>query len=345
MIRKIELRKGIDAHVHLRDGDVLSDILSHSCRDMQAAVVMPNLVPPIVSIDQAEAYRERILAALPRPLTFTPWMTLYLTDQTTPKDVEKVARHPHIIGFKLYPSGVTTHSNQGIKALHSLNVVLEAMQYHDVPLMIHGEDNDPTLDIFDRERIFIERYAQRWVQDFPNLRCSLEHITTSDAVDFVKEQKGPVVASITAHHLLMNRNHLFLGGLRPHMYCLPILKRDTHQKALIQAALSGTSKFFAGTDSAPHAQHHKESSCGCAGIFTAHAALPLYAEVFDAYHQLDRLEDFVSTFSAQFYRIPMKDEKITLVSENWLVPESYPLGKDQLIPMRANEHVAWRVAL
>ncbi|GAB3286272.1 dihydroorotase [Parahaliea aestuarii] len=333
-----------DWHVHLRDGAALPD----TCRDMARyfgrAIVMPNLTPPVTTVADATAYRERIQAAMAGlGRQFEPLMTLYLTDRTTAEEVQRAADSEFVHAIKLYPAGATTNSAAGVADLAGLYPTLEAMEKHDLPLLVHGEVTDRGIDIFDREAVFIERHLAPIVQRFPGLRVVLEHITTADAAAFVGQAPANVAATITAHHLLLNRNDMLVGGIRPHYYCLPILKRDTHQQALLQAATSGSPKFFLGTDSAPHATNAKESPCGCAGVYTAHAAIELYAEAFDSQGALDRLEGFASHFGTDFYGLPRNSDRITLVKQDWQVPASLPLGDAPLTPMRAAETVGWQV--
>ncbi len=333
-----------DWHVHLRDGAALP----HTCADMARyfgrVIVMPNLTPPVVTVDDALAYRERILAAMAdRPRQFEPLMTLYLTDGTTPEEIARAAATEGVHAVKLYPAGATTNSEAGVNELESLYPTLAAMEEADLPLLVHGEVTDCEIDIFDRERVFIERHLAPITERFANLRVVLEHITTADAVDFVRDAPERVAATITVHHLLYNRNDMLVGGIRPHYYCLPILKRNRHQQALLAAATSGSPKFFLGTDSAPHTTASKESSCGCAGVYTAHAALELYAEAFESQGALDRLEAFASHFGPDFYRLSRNTGTVTLKKEAWMVPDALPLAGDMLTPLRAGEDVAWRV--
>lgn len=333
-----------DWHLHLRDGDALNHTVPAVARYFGRAIVMPNLVPPVTTAQEARAYRDRIEQAQANcPRRFEPLMVLYLTDRTTPADILEAQRSDWVYAAKLYPAGATTHSDSGVADLSHLDPVLEAMQDCGLPLLIHGEVTDAAIDIFDREAEFIERHLRRIVDQFPRLKVVLEHITTEQAVRFVKAAPANVGATITAHHLLHNRNDMLVGGIRPHYFCLPILKRHQHQQALIQAATSGNPKFFLGTDSAPHARSKKEAACGCAGIYTAHAALELYAEVFEASSALDRLEDFASHFGADFYGLPRNTDKVRLYRAPWDVPSELPFGSDQLIPLRAGEQLAWRV--
>lgn len=330
-----------DWHIHLRDGSALAvtvpDIASWAGR----AIVMPNLTPPVRNVDDALAYRDRILAHVPAGQSFEPLMTLYLTDDTCASTIADAAASPHVHGVKLYPAGATTNSDAGVTGLEALYPVIEAMQAHDLPLLIHGEVTDHSVDIFDREKAFIDTALIPLTEAFPDLRVVFEHITTADAVQFVETAGDNVAATVTAHHLLYNRNDLLVGGIKPHLFCLPVLKRDLHQTALRAAVTSGNPRFFLGTDSAPHAQTDKESSCGCAGCYTAHAALPLYAEVFEEEDALDRLEAFASFHGPDFYRLPRNSRSITLSRTDQTIPDSFPLGGDRLIPIRAGETVAW----
>ena len=341
---ELSLLRPDDWHVHLRDDSALA----HTCADMARyfgrAIVMPNLTPPVTTVAAASAYRERILAAMADlPRRFEPLMTLYLTDATDAGEIRRAADSDFLHAVKLYPAGATTNSEAGVAELEALYPTLEAMQDADLPLLIHGEVTDHSVDIFDREKVFIDRHLAPIVQRFPGLRVVLEHITTADAVDFVSSAPGNVAATITAHHLLLNRNDMLVGGIRPHYYCLPVLKRNTHQEALLRAATSGSPRFFLGTDSAPHATGRKETACGCAGCYTAHAALELYAEAFDAAGALDRLEGFASHFGADFYRLPRNTDRITLRKAAWTVPTQLPLADTHLTPLRAGEAVQWQV--
>lgn len=339
---QITLIKPDDFHAHFRDGDILQRTVYDIATSFRRAIAMPNLNPPIVTVSQAKNYSERIQAAVPPHLTFTPLMTLYLTDETTPMLIRE-AKENEIIGFKLYPAHATTHSQFGIKNIEKLTDVFETMEEVDLPLLIHGEVTDPAIDIFDREAVFIEKTLMPLTKKFPQLRIVLEHITTREAVEFVKSMPITVAATITAHHLWINRNDLLVGGIHPHLYCLPVPKRQTHQYALIEAATSGNSKFFLGTDTAPHSKLKKESACGCAGIYTSFSALPLYIEVFESISALDKFENFASTFGADFYRLPYNEEKITLAKTDWQVPQELPIGQETVIPFRAGEKLAWRI--
>ncbi|EED36828.1 dihydroorotase, homodimeric type [Luminiphilus syltensis NOR5-1B] len=333
-----------DWHIHLRDEEVLQRTVNDVARWAGRAIIMPNLIPPVRTVADALAYRDRILDALVEESSgFQPLMTLYLTDATSTVDIEEAAASAHVHGVKLYPAGATTNSSAGVNDLESLYPVLESMAKHDMPLLVHGEVTSSDIDIFDREKVFIDRHLQPIVDTFPGLRVVFEHITTADAVAFVREARSGVAATITAHHLLYNRNDLLVGGIRPHYFCLPILKRSSHQAALCEAATSGNPRFFLGTDSAPHTQASKESACGCAGCYSAHAALELYAEVFDACNALDRLEGFASHFGADFYGLPRNDRTITLERIEQSIPESLSLGGDVVVPLRAGGRVQWQI--
>jgi dihydroorotase len=344
-MNQLTITRPDDWHVHLRDGDQLIYVIADTAARFGRAVVMPNLKPPVTSVARALAYRERILAARPAGSTFDPLMTLYLTGQTTPAQIREVATTPEIVGVKLYPAGATTNSEAGVTSLDALAPVFEAMAEHAVPLLIHGESTDPNDDVFDREARFVDGALTRLRGRHPELKIVLEHITTADAVAWVSETGPLTAATITAHHLLLNRNAMFQGGLRPHHYCLPVLKREHHREALVEAATSiaNTGKFFLGTDSAPHSSAAKHSACGCAGIYTAHAAIELYAEVFEDADALERLESFASFYGPDFYGLPRNRVMLSLVRQAWTVPESLPFGDELLIPLRAGERVRWRL--
>ncbi len=343
-VTHLSLIRPDDWHVHLRDGAMMAAAVADTARRFARAIVMPNLDPPVRTVDEALAYRARILAALPAGARFEPLMTLYLTETTRPSEVS----HAHACGLvravKYYPAGATTHATQGVHDLKRCYPVLAVMERLDLPLLLHGEVTDPAVDVFDREAVFLERQLAPLMRAFPGLRLVLEHITTRAAVDFVSAGPDTLAATITAHHLLLDRNALFAGGLRPHHYCRPLLKRAHHRAALVGAATGGSPKFFLGTDSAPHPRHAKESACGCAGIYTAHAALELYAEVFEEARALARLEAFASRHGPDFYRLPRNQERITLIKEPWQVPSTMAAGFDVLVPLRAGETVAWRLA-
>ena len=330
-----------DWHLHLRDGVALAAVLPDTARQFARAIVMPNLVPPVTTVPLAAAYRERILAALPSGVRFEPLMTLYLTETTTAADIAQAKASGFIHGVKYYPAGATTHSDAGARDLSHCTDALAAMQAHDLPLLMHGEVTDPNVDIFDRERVFITDQLEPTIHQFPRLRIVLEHITTREAVMFVEKSSALIAATITAHHLLLNRNSLFTGGIRPHHYCLPVLKRELHREALVGAATSGNPKFFLGTDSAPHARHTKEIACGCAGIYTAHAAIELYAEAFDQVDRLDRLQAFASEFGPDYYQLPRNTDCITLLRRARKIPASIPFGSDSLVPFRAESEIAF----
>lgn len=341
-MQELTLTRPDDWHIHLRDGAALAYTVPDVARAFARAIIMPNLVPAVVDAATAVAYRQRIEAHIPAEANFTPLMTLYLTDHTSPATIAE-ARAAGVVAAKLYPAGATTNSDAGVTSISRIYPVLEAMQREGMPLLIHGEVTDSEIDIFDREQRFLERTLGPLIQDFPDLKVVLEHITTADAVAFVQDAGPQVAATITAHHLLYNRNHMLAGGIRPHYYCLPILKRQTHQQALMAAAISGSKKFFLGTDSAPHAQHTKEAACGCAGCYTAHAAIELYAEAFEAAGALDKLEGFASHYGPDFYELPRNHDTITLVRQPWQLPATLNFGEHSLVPLRANEILHWRV--
>ncbi|MGS1013424.1 dihydroorotase [Rhodanobacter sp. UC4450_H17] len=338
---RLDICRPDDWHVHLRDGATLASVVGHTARRFGRAIVMPNLKPPVTNVAQAEDYRRRILASLPPGAHFQPLMTLYLTEATPVQEIERAKASGSVFAVKYYPAGATTNSQDGVRDLEHVNSVLEAMQRHDLPLLLHGEVTDPAIDIFDRERVFIERHLMPLRARFPALRMVLEHITTRDAAEYVAAAPANLAATITAHHLLLNRNALFAGGLNPHHYCLPILKREVHRAALVKAATSGNPRFFLGTDSAPHPRHAKESACGCAGVYSAHAAIELYAEAFDQAGKLDRLEAFASFHGPDFYRLPRNQERLLLERKPWTVPTELALGDATCVPMRAGSTVAW----
>ena len=340
---RITLRRPDDFHAHLRDGPAMAHALADTARQFGRAIVMPNLKPPIRTTQQALNYRERILGELPEDSAFEPLMTLYLTDDTPPEEISRAKLSGRVHGVKLYPAGATTHSDAGVTRLSRCFHTLERMAELGVPLLVHGESTDPAIDVFDREKAFLEETLGPLLERFRDLKVVLEHITTRDAAQFVEVTGANVAATITAHHLLMNRNALFMGGIRPHHYCLPVLKREEHREALVEAAVSGNAKFFLGTDSAPHARPTKETACGCAGIYTAHAAIELYAIAFEEAGALDKLEGFASTFGAQFYGLPANQDTITLVREEWAVPQTLPFGDDVLVPLRAGETIPWKL--
>lgn len=340
---QITLTRPDDWHLHLRDGDALAAVLPHTARQFARAIIMPNLLPPVTTVAAAAAYRQRILAALPEGMNFVPLMTLYLTDNTPRDEIRRAAESGFVHAVKLYPSGATTNSDAGVTDLAQCDVALAEMEKFGLPLLVHGEVTDPAIDIFDRENVFIETVLQPLLARRPGLRVVFEHITTQDAAAFVAAAGANVAATITAHHLLYNRNAIFAGGLRPHYFCLPVLKREMHRQALLGAATSGSSKFFLGTDSAPHARGTKESSCGCAGCYTAPAALELYAEAFAAAGALDRLEAFASFNGPDFYRLPRNSGKVTLENKAWVMPEAFDYGgADTLVPLLAGETLHWK---
>jgi dihydroorotase len=341
---RISLIKPDDWHLHLRSGDAMKSVVGMSARQMGRAIIMPNLSPPVKSVHQAQTYRKEIIKALPTNSDFNPLMVLYLTDGTVPKEIEAAGVAPEIYAAKLYPAGATTNSGNGVTNITNIYPALEAMQKEEIPLLVHGEVTDPEVDVFDRESVFIEKVLDRVVKDFPGLKIVFEHITTKDAVDYVLRCKDNIGATITPHHLLANRNHMFVGGIKPHYYCLPVLKRhNPDQKALLKAAISGNPKFFLGTDSAPHDREKKESACGCAGIFSAHAAIELYAEAFDGEGAIERLEGFASIFGPGFYGLPQNREKITLERLPWSVPDHYEFAGSKLTPFFAGAELSWRL--
>ena len=340
---RLTLRRPDDWHLHLRDGPAMASVLADAAREFARAIVMPNLKPPVRTTYEALDYRERILAALPDGAAFEPLMTLYLTDDTPPEEIARAKLSGRVHGVKLYPAGATTHSDAGVSRLSRCFRTLEKMEELGMPLLIHGESTDPAIDVFDREKAFIEEVLGPTVERFASLKVVLEHITTREAAQYVEVTGPNVAATITAHHLLMNRNALFVGGIRPHHYCLPVAKREEHRQALVAAATGGSPRFFLGTDSAPHARHTKEHSCGCAGIYTAHGGIELYAEAFAAAGALDRLDAFAGRYGAEFYGLAVNREKITLVEEDCPVPGEIPFGADALIPFRAGAKLAWRM--
>jgi dihydroorotase len=344
MTAAITIIRPDDWHLHLRDGAALASVLPHTVRRFARAIVMPNLKPPVTTVAAAAEYRERIRQALPAGARFEPLMTLYLTDNTAAAEIARAGASGFVHAAKYYPAGATTHSDSGVTRLERAFPALEAMEKHDLPLAVHGEVTAPGVDVFDRERVFLDTVLAEIVRRFPGLRIVLEHVTTRDGVAFVEAAGARVGATITAHHLLYNRNALFQGGLRPHLYCLPVLKREEHRQALVAAATGGGRQFFLGTDSAPHPRGEKESDCGCAGCFTAHAALELYAEAFEAAGALDRLEGFASLHGPDFYRLPRNTERVTLVKAPQDVARELPLGAQTLVPLRAGERLAWRLA-
>ena len=342
-MKTITLTRPDDWHLHLRDGKYLHAVLPDTARRFARAIVMPNLKPPVTTMALALAYRQRILAALPAGARFEPLMTLYLTDNTQPKEIIQLKQIDTVVAVKYYPAGATTNSDSGVTDLARCAAVLEAMQESGLPLLVHGEVTDPAVDIFDRERVFLERELAPLIARYPRLKIVVEHITTREAARFVIDAPLTIAATITAHHLLLNRNALFAGGMRPHNYCLPVLKREGHREALVAAAISGNPKFFLGTDSAPHARHTKEADCGCAGCYTAHAGIELYAEAFEAAGALEQLEGFASHFGPDFYGLPRNQDTITLTREAWRVPMDVAYGDDRLTQFRAGGEVLWRL--
>lgn len=342
-INEISLIKPDDWHCHLRDSVYLQRTVNDACKQFARAIVMPNLSPPVTQWQQAQDYLDRIKHYIPRHINFQPLMTLYLTEDLQRKDIIAAKQSGLIVAYKLYPAHATTHSQAGIKNFQHIYPLLEQIQQEDLPLLIHGEATDPSVDVFDREAVFIENHLTALLKTFPNLRMVLEHISTKTAVDFVQQAPKNLAATITPHHLLLNRNQLLAQGIRPHHYCAPIVKTHDDQLALIKAAISGNTKFFLGTDSAPHSQRKKESACGAAGVYNGYAALAYYAEVFMRMNALDKLEDFASRFGAQFYRLPINREKITLVNQPWEIPTSLPFAEETVIPLMAGETLSWRI--
>jgi dihydroorotase len=340
---RLTLRRPDDWHLHLRDGAALAAVVADSARRFARAIVMPNLKPAVRTTAQALDYRERILGALPDDAQFEPLMTLYLTEDTPPEEIVRAKLSGRVFGVKLYPAGATTHSDEGVTRISRCFHTLEKMAELGLPLLIHGESTDPAIDVFDREQVFVEEVLGPLNERFPGLKVVLEHLTTREAAQYVEVTGPNVAATITAHHLLMNRNALFLGGIRPHHYCLPVLKRELHREALVEAATSGNPKFFLGTDSAPHPRVLKEAACGCAGIYTAHAAIELYAAAFEEAGALDKLEGFASVFGAQFYGLPLNQGTITLARQEWRVAERLRFGSEELVPLRAGETVPWKL--
>ncbi len=339
----LTLRRPDDWHLHLRDGDALKAVARHTAAQFGRAIVMPNLRPPVRTVAEAEGYHARILAALPTGSAFQPLMTLYLTDNTAPEEIARAVESPIVHAVKYYPAGATTNSDSGVTHMSKPRAALEAMAELGLPLLLHGEVTDAHVDIFDREAVFIETILKPLLDDLPDLKIVLEHVTTQQGAAFVRSAGEKVGGTLTAHHLLMNRNAMFQGGMRPHHYCLPILKREEHREALLEAAAEHP-RFFLGTDSAPHAKHAKEHSCGCAGMYTAHAAMELYAEAFEQAHALDRLEAFASERGSDFYSLPRNEGTITLEKTDWQVPMSYPLGgAEEVVPLRAGEALHWRL--
>lgn len=338
----ITITRPDDWHLHLRDGATIASVLPDTARQFARAIVMPNLKPPVTTTAQALAYRDRILAALPAGMSFEPLMVLYLTDNTPPEEIQRAKESGVVHAVKLYPAGATTNSDAGVSDLTKCYKTLEMMQKVGMPFLVHGEVTDPAIDIFDREAVFIDRVMKPLRRDMPELKVVFEHITTKDAAQYVAEADGHVGATITAHHLLYNRNELFKGGIRPHYYCLPVLKREIHRQALVAAAISGSNKFFLGTDSAPHAKGLKEHACGCAGCYTALHAMELYTQAFDQAGALDKLEQFASFNGADFYQLPRNTGTITLQREEWQIPAEVPLGNTTLVPLNGGETIGWK---
>jgi dihydroorotase len=343
-VDRISFTRPDDWHLHLRDGAAMASVLADSARCFGRAIVMPNLKPPVTTTQLALHYRDRILGALPEGAIFEPLMTLYLTDDTPVEEIARAKLSGRVYGVKYYPAGATTHSDAGVTRISRCFAALEKMEQLGLPLLIHGESTDPAVDVFDREKAFIDEVLGPIVERHSGLKIVLEHITTRDAVQYVEVTGPNVAATITAHHLLLNRNALFLGGIRPHHYCLPVLKREEHREALVEAATSGNPKFFLGTDSAPHPRPDKETGCGCAGIYSAHAAIELYATAFEEAGALDRLEGFASHHGADFYGLPRNAGTIELLREEWTVPKTLRFGKKDLVPLRAGETIPWKLA-
>ena len=342
-MKTLTITRPDDLHLHVRNGAVLKTVLPHTARQFARAIIMPNLKPPVTTVAQALLYREEVLAAVPDGVDFTPLMTLYLTAATSVSEIEKAAHCEHVHAFKLYPAGATTNSDSGVADIKAVYPLFAAMEKYDIPLLIHGEVTDDACDIFDRERVFIDTYLIDIAKNFPGLRIVLEHVTTTEAVQFVQAASAHIAATITPQHLLFNRNALLAGGIKPHYYCLPIIKREAHRLALVEAATSGNPKFFLGTDSAPHFSSLKETSCGCAGCYSAHAALELYAEAFERVGALDKLEAFASFYGADFYRLPRNSGSVTLEKTTWTVPPVYGENGLSITPLGANEELSWKL--
>jgi dihydroorotase len=339
----LKITRPDDWHLHVRDGATMASVVPFTARQFARAVIMPNLKPPVTTVAQAQAYRDRILAAVPKGHQFQPLMTLYLTDATQPEQIYAAKNSGFVVGAKLYPAGATTHSDAGVTSIEKIFPALGAMEECGLVFQVHGEVTDPEIDIFDREAVFIDRILSRVADRFPRLRIVFEHVTTREAVQFVSSARPGVAATITPQHLLLNRNAIFQGGVRPHLYCLPVLKRERDRLALVQAATGDDPRFFLGTDSAPHARHTKENACGCAGVFSAHAAIELYAEAFDLAGRLDRLEAFASERGPDFYDLPRNKDTIVLERTSWQPPATYPFAQDELVPFRAGEPIPWRL--
>jgi dihydroorotase len=341
--KSITITRPDDWHLHLRDGAAMASVLPHTARQFGRAIVMPNLKPPITTTAQALAYRDRIVAALPQNTRFEPLMVLYLTDNTPPDEIRRAKESGLVHAVKLYPAGATTNSDAGVTDLTKCYKALEVMQSLGMPFLMHGEVTDPEVDIFDREAVFIDRVMQPLRRDLPELKVVFEHITTKEAAQYVAEAAAATAATITAHHLLYNRNEIFKGGIRPHYYCLPVLKREEHRQALIKAAISGSEKFFLGTDSAPHPKGLKEHACGCAGCYTALHAMELYAQAFDQSNALDKLEGFASFHGPAFYGLPRNTDTVTLRREAWMIPEELPFGEATITPLNGGEEIGWKL--
>ena len=341
---QLKLARPDDWHLHLRQGEVMRSVVGMTAKQMGRAIVMPNLSPPIRNAQEALRYRKEIVCSLPKGTSFNPLMALYLTDKTTKQNIIEAGNNEHVYAVKLYPAGATTNSESGVTSVLGVYPAIEQMQKERIPLLVHGEVTHADIDVFDREKVFIETVLAPLLKNFPELKVVLEHITTKEAVDFVSGSSANVAATITAHHLLANRNHMLVGGIKPHYYCLPVLKRKSpHQEALITAATSGSAKFFLGTDSAPHDKYQKESACGCAGVFSAHAAIELYAEVFDRANKIEMLEGFASHHGPDFYGLKRNTESITLEKNSWVVPESYKLANSEIVPFFGGRSLSWRL--
>jgi dihydroorotase len=342
-MKTLTITRPDDWHTHVRNGTILKTVLPHTARQFARAIIMPNLKPPVTTVAQALAYREEILSAIPAGVNFTPLMTLYLTASTSVNEIIKAAESEHVYAFKLYPAGATTNSDSGVADIKTIYPLLAAMEKYDIPLLIHGEVTDEHCDIFDRERVFVDTNLTGIVDNFPGLRIVLEHVTTIEAVQFVKAAGANIAATITPQHLLFNRNAILAGGIRPHYYCLPVIKREQHRLALVAAATSGNPKFFLGTDSAPHPTSLKETACGCAGCYSAHAALELYTEVFERAGSLDKLEGFASYYGADFYRLPRNSGTVTLEKTTWRIPSFYGENGNTITPLKADEELSWKL--
>ncbi|MEY3808161.1 MAG: hypothetical protein RI893_1137 [Pseudomonadota bacterium] len=342
-MKTLTINRPDDCHLHVRNGEILKTVLPHTARQFARAIIMPNLKPPVTTLAQALTYREEILQAVPGDMDFTPLMTLYLTSATTVDEIKTAAASNIIQAFKLYPAGATTNSDSGVADIKAIYPLLAALEHHDLPLLVHGEVADEACDIFDREKMFIDTYLADMVVNFPSLRIVVEHVTTTEAVQFVQNAGATIAATITPQHLLFNRNALLAGGIKPHYYCLPIIKRESHRLSLVAAATSGNPKFFLGTDSAPHQTSLKENACGCAGCYSAHAALELYAEAFDQAEALDKLEGFASFYGADFYRLPRNSGTVTLEKNAWTVPSIYGEADLSITPLKANDTLFWKL--